>query len=173
MSSITHRMTAESPSEALARRLDDPATAQALNALLDNADLLAVMVEGLSGFVARSETITEAIADGVNELKTVAGGQAAGLPTIEEAGKIAAQLAEALPIVTQVLESKMLEPNTIAMLGEVGAAATEGFDTAKRQDTRVTLFGALGALRDPHVQKGLGALVEIGRALGTRMQRDG
>lgn len=154
------------PSEALARRLDDPATAEALGTLLDNAELLAVLVQGLAGFVARSDTIVEAFAGGVSELKTAAGGQAAKLPSLAEAGTIAGQLSEALPIINHVLESKMLDPATIEMLAEVSSATTQGFNKARDNDVTVTAFGAFKALREPEVQRGLGYLIEIARALG-------
>jgi len=47
----------EGTSNELLERLQDPQVAQALVALLDRAELLAVLVEGLDQFVARSEEI--------------------------------------------------------------------------------------------------------------------
>ena len=172
MGSLSHAsVPRETPAEALAQRLDDPKVAESLNVLLDHAELLATLVQGLSGFIARSDTIVDAVAAGVGELKQAAEGQTDKLPSLSEAGAIAGQLADALPVAQRVLQSEMLNPDTIDMLAEVGAAGTEGFETARRQNTQVSLFGALGAMRDPQVQRGLGVAIEVAKALGRRMEQ--
>ena len=174
MSQMHIGATTETPSEALARRLDDPKVAESLGTLLDHVELLAVLVTGLAGLVARGDSIAEALAAGVGEFKQAAGDQVHKLPTPEEAGQVAAQLRQSLPIINSVLESKMVEPATIQMLAELSTATRTGYEQAKATKPQVSLFGALGALRDPEVQRGFGMLVEIGRALGQHVnQADG
>jgi hypothetical protein len=45
----------------LAQRLAEPRTAAALNALLDHADLLALLVSGLDELISRGDTINGAV----------------------------------------------------------------------------------------------------------------
>ena len=64
---------------ALMARLEDPAVAASLVTLLDHADLLAVLVQGLDGFIARSEIIGNSLLDSVTELReSVAGNDVMG-----------------------------------------------------------------------------------------------
>ncbi|GAA0615139.1 DUF1641 domain-containing protein [Sporichthya brevicatena] len=58
--------------ETLKARLDDPQVAAALSNLLDHADLLAVLLVGLDGFVSRSEMIGDALAEGVDDFRQIA-----------------------------------------------------------------------------------------------------
>jgi uncharacterized protein YjgD (DUF1641 family) len=58
--------------ESLKARLDEPQVAAALSNLLDHADLLAVLLVGLDGLVSRSETIGDALADGVGDFRELA-----------------------------------------------------------------------------------------------------
>jgi hypothetical protein len=67
--SAVGEMTELSPADAVRQRLDDPRVAEALNSLLDHADLLAVIVAGLDGFVRRGDDITENLTSAIGELK--------------------------------------------------------------------------------------------------------
>lgn len=58
--------------DSLKARLDEPQVAAALSNLLDHADLLAVLLVGLDGLVSRSETIGDALADGVGDFRELA-----------------------------------------------------------------------------------------------------
>ncbi len=62
---------AVSPADQIRDRLDDPTVAASLNALLDHADLLAVLVTGLDGFVRRGDLITDSLTSAVNDFKGV------------------------------------------------------------------------------------------------------
>jgi uncharacterized protein YjgD (DUF1641 family) len=64
----------------------------------------------------------------------------------------------------------MTKPETIALLSMLSDAATEGAEAARRNHTEIKgALGALRALKDDDVQRGLGLFVEIARALGRRM----
>lgn len=156
------------PSDAVAERLDDPATAAALVTLLDHAELLSTLVVGLSGFVERGEVIMDSLADGVREYKS-SRPAGPGAPSLAELGEVARELADAGPALRQVLSSPMVRPETIQLLGAFSAAATEGAATARADGTRIGALGALRSLRDPEVQRGLGVLTEIARALGRHL----
>lgn len=60
------------PQAALAARHNDPAVAGSLSSLLDHADLIALLVASLDGFIARSEVIGDSLVDGISELREVA-----------------------------------------------------------------------------------------------------
>ncbi len=164
--------TPTSPSiDAVLDRLGDPGVAASLVTLLDNAELLSTLVLGLSGFISRGEQIIEAVAEGVHDLKaTGAAARPPGMPSMSELGQAAAQLTAAGPVLEHVLASSMVKGETIDALSLLGDAATEGMARAQASATRITgLRGAVRLLKDPEIQRGLGVLVEISRALGRRV----
>lgn len=157
------------PSEAVVERLNDPGVAAALVTLLDNAELLSTLVLGLGGFMERGDMIMDAVAEGVNDFKA-SRGDTAPMPSLTDLSAVAGELAEARPALNAVLSSTMVEPDTIALLSEMAEAATEGVTNARSNQTKVSgLRGVVGLLRDEEVQRGLGMLVEVSRALGRRM----
>ncbi len=159
------------PADAVVERLNDPGVAAALVTLLDNAELLSTLVLGLNGFVERGDMIMDAVAEGVNDFKASGALSGAGeLPSLSELGSVAGELAEARPALQGVLDSAMVRPETIELLSLFSEAATEGAAAARANDTRVGgIRSLLGTLRDPDVQRGLGTIVEISRALGRKM----
>ena len=161
--------TAE-PVDAVLDRLNDPAVAASLVTLLDNAELLSTLVLGLSGFVERGDIIMDSVAESVNEFKGAAKGQGANLPPLSELSATAGMLAASAPALSRVLDSHMTSPETIDLLSTMSEAATEGAANAKTNDTKVDgPISAYRAMKDSDVQKGLGLMIEIARALGRRM----
>lgn len=66
----------------------------------------------------------------------------------------------------------MVEPETIDLLGTLSKAATAGMANAEANETKVAgIRGALKALKDPDVQRGLGVLIEVSRSLGQQVAR--
>ena len=160
--------------DAVLERLDDPAVAASLVTLLDHAELLSTLVLGLSGFVARSETIVDAVAEGVNDFKASVPGRPADLPSLGELGIVASELSASAPALQRVLNSSMVDPDTIDLLSLFSEAATDGAATARVNGTKVGgIRGLYSMLRDDDVQRGLGLIVEIARALGQRIERPG
>lgn len=158
------------PIDVLAERLNDPGVAASLVTLLDNAELLSTLVLGLSGFISRSEMIVDSLAEGLNDIRTVSASRPAGLPSLEDLKTISAELLEAAPILRQVLASSMTSPATIELLSTISESAVEGAERARANQTQVKgAFGALKAMKEPEVQRGLGMLIEIARALGRRL----
>jgi len=158
------------PIEAVAERLNDPGVAAALVTLLDNAELLSTLVLGLAGFVERGDMIMDAVAEGVNDFKAAGAGKPDGAPSLAELGATAGTLAQTGPVLEALLDSAMVRPETIGLLSDVSEAATEGAANAKANDTRIGgVRSLIGTLRDEDVQRGLGMVVEISRALGRRM----
>jgi hypothetical protein len=158
------------PIDVVAERLNDPAVAASLVTLLDNAELLSTLVLGLSGFISRGEMIVDSLAEGLNDIRTVNASRPAGAPTLADLRTVTSELVEAAPALRQVLGSAMTQPSTIELLSLFSEAAVEGADNARRNHTEVKgAFGALKAMKEPEVQRGLGLLIEISRALGRRL----
>ncbi len=157
------------PVNIVVERINEPATAAALVTLLDNAELLSTLVLALGGFVARGEIIMDAVADSVQEFKS--GADTSALPSATEVGAMANQLSEAAPVLNRVMSSSMVAPETIDLLSMLSDAAGEGIANAKANETKVGgIRDSLRLLKDPEVQRGMGAMVEIARAIGRRVE---
>jgi uncharacterized protein YjgD (DUF1641 family) len=155
---------AGSPSSALRSRLDDPEVAAALSVLLDNADVLALLIQSVDGLLRRADVISASLESGLDDVRTLAG--SAGYlvaPTkrlIAEAPAIA-DTADAL------LESGIFNRDLVNLLAKLGNAALAGHEAAQRKRTSIDgIREALRTLKDPEVARGLGLMVEIARALG-------
>lgn len=160
------------PVDAVRERLNDPAVAASMVTLLDNSELLSTLVLGLAGFMERGDMIMDAVAEGVNDIKTASAAKSgeADLPSIDELTTLAGQLGHATPLLGQLLDSPIARPETIGVLAALSEAASEGIDNAARNNTEVSgPIGAVKALRDPEVAKGLGVFLEIAKALGKRV----
>lgn len=164
--------TRAEPVDAVRERLNDPAVAASMVTLLDNSELLSTLVLGLAGFMERGDMIMDAVAEGVNDMKTATAGGAtqSELPSAAELSTLAGQLGSATPLLGQLLDSPIARPETIGVLASLSEAASEGVENAAKNNTEVSgAFGALRALKDPEVAKGLGVFLEIAKALGKRV----
>jgi len=160
------------PVDAVRERLNDPAVAASMVTLLDNSELLSTLVLGLAGFMERGDLIMDAVAEGVNDMKAAssAGSANTELPSVQELATLAGQLGHATPLLGQLLDSPIARPETIGVLAALSEAASEGVENAARNNTEVSgAFGALRALKDPEVARGLGVFLEIAKALGKRV----
>lgn len=172
---VNGQLAARSPADGLAERLDDPKVAAALGDILEHADLLALLVESLDGFVRRGDVITEAVADGVRDLRSV------GLPVeladvdlrglVGSLATLSGGVAGATPQLQTLLTSSLLtDPrtaDTLVLFGEALVAGRERASAAPAPPSGV--FGLLRTLRDDDVARGLAVLVETARALGRRL----
>ena len=161
---------AVSPSEAVAERLNDPAVAASLVTILDHAELLSTLVLGLGGFLERGDQVIGALAEAVGDLKAAgAGQQLSDLPKLADVASATKLLVDSAPTLQGVLQSSLAQPESVAMVSMFAEAANEGLNNARRSGARVDgVRGAMRTLKDPDVQRGLGILVEIARALGRR-----
>jgi uncharacterized protein YjgD (DUF1641 family) len=119
--------TAASPREALMARLEDPATVEALDRLLDRLDVIVLAAEAADGFLRRSNVVADSVAETLAELRhaglPVDAQRLAGkLPELTRAGLQVAELA-ANPAFGRLLSSGLLErlaePKMIASLQTV------------------------------------------------------
>src|SRR4051812_3938050 len=143
----------------LLERLEDPRVASGLQNLLDHVDLLAILVVGLDGFVARSEVIGEALADSVTELRTAADASKPAEP-VDVAGVLNSlvALSSALPKLTpaltrvadedylaNMLDSDIFSPDSLAHIGLLANAVNQGASDAAEQPIQIK--GAMSMYR--------------------------
>ncbi|GAY09690.1 DUF1641 domain-containing protein [Pseudonocardia sp. N23] len=174
---VNGQLVARSPGSDLLERLDDPGTASALGQLLDHADLLALLVSGLDGFLRRGDTITEAVVDGVRDLRGAAGSTPSPLAGVDVKAllssltSLSGSLAGATPTLNSLLSSTLMtDPRTATTLELMGEALVEATETdARTPSAPAGVFGLLRALKDPDVARGLGLLIQIAKALGRKL----
>jgi hypothetical protein len=162
--------------DTLRSRLDDPEVSEALGTILDHADLLALIVSGLDGFLSRGDVITDSLGEGIGELR--AGGGT--LPDPAELGKLVTSLGsltgtlgEAGPLLERVVGSDVTSQAAIDVVSLAARALVEGHATAQANQARVQGVRALlRLLKDDDLARGLGFVVEVGRALGRELDRE-
>ncbi|OAN30058.1 DUF1641 domain-containing protein [Mycolicibacterium iranicum] len=171
-----------SPADLLRERLEDPAVAASLNALLDHADLLAVLVVGLDGMVRRGDEISESLSSAVGELR----GPAASLPGLSQAraefgsidvsslvvslAGLTRALVDTMPVLNKLLHSPLADPRAAEVLADIGAALVEGERAAHAHPDRPKgLFGLWRVSKDRDINRGLGFLIHVARAFGRQL----
>lgn len=167
----------EDPVQALAARLEDPQVAAALHRLLDHADLLSILVLGLSEFVSRGETISDSLASGVSELRSANVG--AGFPPPAEIGTLLQRLlaltgpvTDSLPAVERLLGSDLADPRVIDAASMASRAIIAG-STGPQPAPVTGVLGLLRALKDDDVSRALGWVLGIAKALGQELRTPG
>lgn len=155
---------------ALEARLDDPEVAASLATLLDHADLLAVLVTGLDGFVARTEVIGDSLIDGITELKGVASSSAddsgLDLAGLLDAGRsLAAALPQLTPSIVAAVESGAFE-----QVSRLTAGLAEGAKAYETSPVEVGgVFSLLKLLKDPDINRAISYGATIARSLGREL----
>jgi hypothetical protein len=164
--------------DTLRARLDDPKVVEALSTLLDHADLLAILVSGLDAFISRGDTIADSLGDGLEDLRATGGG---GFPAPADLGKLVGSLGtltgtlgEAAPLLERVIASDVTTQPALDVVSLAARALIEGHARAQASQARVQGVRAmLKLLKDDDLGRGLGFVVEVGRALGRELDREG
>lgn len=183
----------------LTRRLDDPDTSEALDKLLDNLGLAAFMLTSLDGFLQRSDTVIDSVANGVHEIRELAPANepkllenlALALPQLAamlpQLVNMLPQITSMLPALTDVatrletiltsrefealMNSGVFAPKTVGIVGQAGNALVDSYEANQVEPKPIGLMGAFRALQDPDVQRALGFLVEFGKRFGQAIDR--
>ena len=160
---------AVSPADQIRDRLDDPKVAASLNNLLDHADLLAVLVEGLDGFIRRGDLITESLTSAVGDFKSVS--MAGVVPGADALKDVDLQgLAQSLAMLSTSLIGAAPALNTL--LSQLGPALAEGQAAAAADPGGPKgLFALWKVTKDPDVARGLGFMIHVARAFGRQVGR--
>jgi hypothetical protein len=167
----------------LAERLADPQVAGALATLLDHADLLAILVEGLDQFVGRSEVIGDSLISGIQELRGPDGPAASSpvdLAAVASAGvQLAAILPKAAPGMVEAVESGAVDKLfATAVVSEAALPQVQvlarAFVTGSEEFARrpVEVGGPVSLvrlLRDPDISRALGFFATVAKAVGREL----
>ncbi len=176
MTQIHATVVADARLDALKQQLDDPRVAAAISQLLDHADLLALLVSGLDTLIRRSETVSDSVIAGLNDLRT---GAAAPMLDLASIGQLTASLttlakvlAASTPALERLIESDLVAPATVDTVALAGRALAAGHARAQQNNTTVSgIRAALKLLKDPDIARGLGLLSEVARGLGQELNR--
>ena len=141
-------------------RLEDPAVAASLVSLLDHADLLAVIVEGLDGFIARSEIIGNSLLDSVTELReSVAGSDVAGSTGVD--------LPKLVDTASRLSSSDLVDPAALDQLSVLARGMVKGGEQFESRP--VEIGGALSLLKllkDPDINRAISYFATVAKAVG-------
>ncbi len=152
---------------ALSARLDDPTIAGALSSLLDRADLLAVLLDALDGFIGRSEVIGNSLADGFTELRSTM----AGNENLQKAG---ADIPRILDTATRVVSSDLLDPAAVDRISVLARGLVRGGD--KFDADPVSVGGPLSLLKllkDPDINRAISYFATVAKAVGQEISNQG
>ncbi|MDY6995878.1 MAG: DUF1641 domain-containing protein [Actinomycetota bacterium] len=178
-SSVLDSVNGAGPADAVRDRLDDPRVAAALNTLLDHADLLAVLVSGMDGFVRRGDDITANLTSAWGELS----GSSEQIPALAalrdvDLSQLSASLAvlsgglvKATPAINTLMNSSLTDPQgaeVVAALGDALVSARRSAPAAPR-GLRGLWKTLRGAANDPDVTRGVSYLVEVLRVFGRKV----
>lgn len=157
---------------ALEARLDDPGVVEALTSLLDHADLLAVIVDGLDGFVARSETIGDSVISGFRDLRGLTDAEALmpdlGVPLPDLLAAVR-QLAAVLPRVVPQLAAAA-ESGGADELALLATGLSRGHADFVRDPVDVSgLLSIRRVLKDRDIARTLSYLATIAKAVGREL----
>lgn len=161
----------------LIEKLGDPKTLTAINSLLQHVELLAFLGEAAEGFLQRGDTVIEAVAESVSDLRTVSRGSdlAKALPTLQKIAKVALEkhTLEAIVLVADaalpVVESGLLDPELVRSVADAGATLAESYEEARAEKPKpMGPLALVGALRDPDVQRTMGFAIAVAKKFGAR-----
>lgn len=176
----------EAAQAALTDRLNDPVVTAALTSLLDRAELIAVLLEGLDQFVARTEVIGDSLVDGISELRSAVGSNPAmrdsgvDLQALAEAGtSLAAVLPRAVPgivaavdggVVEKLVNSGVLDGPAVDQVALLGQGLARGSREFAEQP--IAVGGALSVLRllkDPDINRAISYFATVAKAIGQEL----
>jgi hypothetical protein len=168
-----------SAKERLLERLDDPRTARNLEMILDKADLIAFSLMALDGFLRRSDEIVEAVADGISEFNKAIPGVTIGstadtMQHVKDLFEVSIKLKQVLasPEFDALMNSGILSPETVSVVGKAGSALTESYRATTSTTTepqKIGLFGLLRLLNDPDIQRSLTLLTTFAKTFGNKI----
>lgn len=158
-----------------------------LEAVADNAELLALGLRSTSELLARGDELVEAVAEGVGELREVAANTSV---PVADPGQVVASLAQIgslLPkltpaithlvdsgVVDVVLDSAIASPEVVDQISRMGnglAAAAQ--QQATNPQKAPGAFGMLRLLKDPDINRGAGFFIAALKAIGKELGEPG
>ena len=160
-------------SDPLAAMLADPEIRQSLAVLAANAPTLAAMSAMATALLQRGPEIADNVNGLVRQLRSEGAGDetAVGkaIGSFAELAPLAPALAARTETITGFLDSPILQPEIVAVIGRIGEAAMEADQVTKGKQAQVGgAFAILRELKDPQVQEGLAFLFAFAKAFGRK-----
>jgi uncharacterized protein YjgD (DUF1641 family) len=157
----------------LALLLRDPEIRSALSVLVANAPTLAAFTTMGNQLLARGPEIMDNVNGLVQQARGPLSEQSGGARLTTAVGALAdiAPLAQPLAarseVITSFLDSPILDPEIVEIIGRLGEAALEADKSTRGRKTELGgLMAAYKAFKDPEVQETLAFLVEFAKVFG-------
>ena len=166
-------LPAAAETDELALLLRDPEIRASLSVLLANAPTLAALTTMGNQLLARGPEIM----DNVNGLVLQARGPlsensggarlTSAVGALADIAPLAQPLAARSEVITSFLDSPILDPEIVEIIGRLGEAALEADKSTRGRKTELGgLMAAYKAFKDPEVQETLAFLVEFSKVFG-------
>lgn len=164
-----------SNTDALDAMLADPEVRQSLAVIVANAPTLAALAAMGTALLQRGPEIADNVNGLVQQLRDEGSGSDGTLRNAISAMAQLAPLANAVgdraDVIASFLDSPILQPEVVAVIGTVGEAATEANARTRGKQAHVGGILALNkVLKDPDVQETLAFLVEFAKVFGQRQR---
>lgn len=171
--SVSPDVPVSTSNDDLARLLQDPEIRQSLAMLVANAPTLAALTTMGSALLQRGPEIVDNVNSMVLQARGPLGETSGSQRLTTAVGALAdiAPLAEPLgartEVITAFLDSKILQPEIVDIVGRLGEAALHADEATRGRQSEVGgIFALLGVLKDPQVQETLAFFVEFAKAFG-------
>ncbi len=156
-------------------KLSDPSVVSSLSQLIDQAGLLAFLLQMLDGFLVRGDVIADSISQMAVEAReqtnNVFGDDAANLQQIVTVlSRLGVSFAKAAPDIVTLFDSGLFRSDVVQLLSTAADAAVEARVKVANKHPRIkSAFSLMKSLKDPDVQKGMSYVVELAASLGRRV----
>lgn len=173
-------MTAEIPTDtdALAAMLADPEVRESLAVILANAPALAAMASMSTALLQRGPELTDNINGIVASLRDASedshevGNVRDAVRALSELAPLTSTLADRKETIQGFLDSPILRPEIIDVVGNLGEAALEADQqTRGRQVDSGGVFSLVRQLKNPDIQETLSFLLAFARVFGARQRK--
>ncbi len=162
--------------DALDAMLADPEIRQSLAVIVANAPTLAAMAAMGTALLQRGPELTDNINGMVRQLRNEGeSGQTNKLGTavtaLAELAPVATALGGRAETITGFLDSAILRPEIVQVVGQLGEAALEADKRTRGKAVEVGgVFALLKVLKEPEVQETLAFLVEFAKVFGAQQR---
>jgi Protein of unknown function (DUF1641) len=172
-------VTAEIPTDtdALAAMLADPEIRESLAVIVANAPALAALASMSTALLQRGPEIADNINGVVRDLRETSedshelGNLRDAVTALSTLAPLTSTLAERKDTIQGFLDSPILRPEIIDVVGNLGEAALEADQQTKgRQVDSGGVFSLVRQLKDPDIQETLSFLLSFARVFGARQR---
>ena len=157
--------TAAGSDDALVAALSDPQVRASLAVLAQNAPTLAFLVPAGNELLGRSRDIVDNVSDRIQQVRDGVGGTDSS--QLESYTGLVKAFGEASPTVQAFLQSPVLQPEVVDVIGRVGQAAVEADKATKGRTKHVTMWQLWREVRkDPNMGQTMAFAMEFAKAFG-------